>query len=216
MPDKKMFKELEESVISLDRERVTKVTQDALSQGLSPQEIISKGLVEGMKVIGDGFGRRELFLPELLAAGEAVKSAFSILRPHMMKAGISAEGKVVLGTVHGDIHDIGKNIVGALLEGNGFEVHDLGVGVPADVFVEKVQEVKPEIVAMSALLSVTVSSMAETVMILKENNIQAKIVIGGAATNQVVADEMGVDAYGKDAWDGVQKIQQLVKKRRQK
>lgn len=216
MPDKQMFKELEESVISLDSERVTKVTQDALSQGLSPQEIISKGLVEGMKVIGDGFGRRELFLPELVAAGEAVKSAFSILRPHMMKAGISAVGKVVLGTVHGDVHDIGKNIVGALLAGNGFEVHDLGVDVPADVVLEKVQEVKPDIVALSALLSVTVSSMAETVMILKENNIQAKIVIGGAATNQVVADEMGVDAYGKDAWDGVQKIEQFVKKRRQK
>ncbi|MBC8273991.1 MAG: corrinoid protein [Chloroflexi bacterium] len=216
MSDKQMFKELKESVISLDRERVKKVTQDALNQGLSTQDIISRGLVEGMQVIGDGFERREMFLPELIAAGEAMKSAFSILRPHMIRAGVRAEGKVVLGTVQGDIHDIGKNIVSALLEGSGFEVYDVGVDVPADVFIKKAQEVEPDIVALSAMLSVTVSRMVETVIILKENNIQAKIVIGGAATNQVVADEMGADAYGKDAWEGVQKIQQLVKARRQK
>jgi len=216
MSDKQVFNQLEESVISLDKERVKKVTQDALNQGVSAQDIISKGLVKGMQVIGDGFGRRELFLPELVAAGEAMKAAFSILRPHMMRTGVRAEGKVVLGTVQGDIHDIGKNIVSALLEGNGFEVYDVGVDVPADVFVKKAQEVKPDIVALSALLSATVSKMIETVIILKENNIQAKIVIGGAATNQVVADEMGADAYGKDAWEGVQKIQQLVKARRQK
>jgi 5-methyltetrahydrofolate--homocysteine methyltransferase len=216
MSDKQMFKELKESVIALDRERVKKVTQDALNQGLSTQDIISKGLVEGMQVIGDGFARRELFLPELIAAGEAMKSAFSILRPHMIKTGVRAVGKVVLGTVQGDIHDIGKNIVGALLEGNGFEVYDMGVDVPVDVFVKKAQEVEPDIVALSALLSATVSRMIETVIILKENNIQAKIIIGGAATNQVVADEMGADAYAKDAWEGVQKIQQLVKARRQK
>jgi 5-methyltetrahydrofolate--homocysteine methyltransferase len=213
MPKEQIFKKLKESVISLDRERVKKATKDALNQGLSPQDIISRGLVEGMKVIGDGFGRRELFLPELIASGEAMKSAFSILRPHLTKAGIKAEGKVVLGTVQGDIHDIGKNIVGAILEGSGFEVHDLGVDVQADVFVKKVQEVEPDIVALSAMLSSTVSQMAETVIILKENNIQAKIVIGGAATSQVVADEMGVDGYGKDAWEGVQKIRQLMKAR---
>lgn len=214
MSGQQIFKELKESIINLDRDTVTKITQDALNQGLSPQEIISKGLVEGMKIIGDGFERRELYLPELVGAGEAMKSAFGILRPHMAKAGVESEGKVVLGTVEGDIHDIGKNIIGALLEGNGFEVYDLGVDVPADVFVKKAQEVEPDVIALSALLSVTVSRMAETVMILKENNIQAKIIIGGAATNQVVADEMGVDAYGEDAWEGVQKIQQMVIKRR--
>jgi 5-methyltetrahydrofolate--homocysteine methyltransferase len=216
MPGEQIFKELKESVISLDRERTKKATQDALNKGFSARDIISEGLVKGMEVIGDGFQRRELFLPELVASGELMKSAFSILRPHLSKAGVEAEGKVVLGTVKGDIHDIGKNIVGALLEGNGFEVQDLGVDVEADVFVKKIHEVDPDIVALSAMLSSTVSQMAETVIILKENNINAKIIIGGAATGQEVADEMGVDAYGKDAWEGVQKIQQLVKARRQK
>jgi methanogenic corrinoid protein MtbC1 len=216
MSDKQVFTQLKESVISLDRERVKKVTQDALNQGLSARDIISEGLVKGMKVIGDGFERRELFLPELVASGEVMKVAFSILRPHLVKAGVEAEGKVVLGTVQSDIHDIGKNILGALLEGNGFEVHDLGVDVPTEVFVKKIHEVEPDIVALSAMLSSTVSQMAETVIILKENNINAKIIIGGAATGQEVADEMGVDGYGKDAWEGIQKIQQLVKARRQK
>lgn len=216
MSDKQIFKEIKESVISLDREKVKKATQDALNQGFPARDIISEGLVKGMEVIGDGFQRRELFLPELVASGEVMKSAFGILRPHLTKTGVKTEGKVVLGTVQGDIHDIGKNIVSSLLEGNGFEVHDLGVDVAAEVFLKKIHEVDPDVVGLSAMLSGTVSQMVETVIILKENNIKAKIIIGGAATGQKVADEMKADAYGKDAWEGVQKIQQLVKARRQK
>ncbi len=216
MKKEQMFKELKESVISLDTERVENATRDALNQGLSPQDIIYKGLVEGMQVVGDGYARRELFLPELIASGEAMKAAFSVLRPQMLKAGVKAEGKVVIGTVQGDIHDIGKSIVAALLEGNGFEVYDLGVDVPTDAFIEKINEVDPDVVALSALLSATVSKMFETVSILREKNIQVKIIIGGAATTQLAADEMKADAYGEDAWEGVQKIKQLVKMRRQK
>jgi len=217
MQDQKIFKELKESIISLEMERVKKATQDAINQGLPARDIISKGLVKGMKVIGDGFQRRELFLPELVASGEVMKMAFNILRPHLFKEGVKSEGKVVLGTVKGDIHDIGKNIVGAILEGNGFEVHDLGVDVEPDVFVRKIREVNPDAVALSAMLSSTVSQMAETVVILKENNVNSEIIIiGGAATSQREADDMGVGGYGKDAWEGIQKISQLVKSRRQK
>ena len=211
MSDVPIFNQLKESVISLDKERVKKATQVALAQGLPPRDIISKGLVEGLKVIGDGFGRRELFLPELLSSADAMQAALSILQPHLLKAGVKAEGKIVLGTVEGDIHDIGKDIVGALLKSNGFEVYDLGVDVPAEDFARKAQEVEVEVVAMSALLSGAISKMAETVMVLKESNIQAKIIIGGAATSQQVAEEIGADAYGKDAWEGIKKIQQLAK-----
>lgn len=213
MPEEQMFEELKESVINLDKERVEAATREALKLGLPPRDIIAKGLVKGMKEIGDAFGRRELFLPELLLSGAAMKAAFDLLQPQMRKEGVETEGKVVIGTVQGDIHDIGKNIVGALLEGNGFEVFDLGVDVPTEIFIEKINEIKPDVVALSALLSSTVSQMFDTVSILREKNIRAKIIIGGAATTQSVADEMKADAYGSDAWEGVQKIQQLVKMR---
>lgn len=216
MSEEKILNELKEAIISLDKERAENATRDALNEGISPQDIIYKGLVVGMQVIGEGYARHEMFLPELIGSGEAMKAAFIILRPHMLKTGVKSAGKVVIGTVQGDIHDIGKSIVAVLLEGNGFEVYDLGVDVPTEVFIEKINEVDPDVVAISALLSATVSKMFETVSILREKNIQAKIIIGGAATTQLAADEMKADAYGKDAWEGVQKIKQLVEMRRQK
>ena len=210
MSDAQMFNEIKESIISLDEQRAKKLTQEALAGGISPQDIISKGLMEGMIVIGEGFERHDLYLPELMLSGKVMQSALSILQPHLKENSVKSAGKVVLGTVEGDIHDIGKNIVGGLLEGNGFEVHDVGIDVPVKVFAEKAREVEADVVALSALLSGAVSKFVQTIMDLKENNIQAKIIIGGAAANQNAAEEMGADAYGKNAWDGVQKIKQLI------
>lgn len=214
MPD--IFSELRESVIDLDEGRVKKATEEAIAQRISPQDIIAKGLMEGMKEVGERFERRDFFLPELIACGEVMKAAFGILRPLLAASKEASLGKVLLGTVQGDIHDIGKNIIGQLLESNGFELHDIGVDVPAETFVSKAKEIEPDVIALSALLSGAISKAAETVMALRENGIQSKIIIGGAATTQEVAEDIGADAHGKDAWEGVQKVQQLVFARRQK
>ncbi len=212
MVSEEIFSQLKNSIVNLDQDEAERLTNLAISEKVPAQEIISKGLIEGIKVIGDGFEKHEYFLPELMHSGEIMKSAFHILEPYMKASGIKSEGKVVLGTVQGDIHDIGKNIVGALLEGNGFEVHDIGVDVSTETFLEKISEINPDVVALSALLSGTVSGMFDTVTTLKERGVQAKIIVGGAAVSQEVADSMKADAYGKDAWAGIKTIKNLLKK----
>jgi 5-methyltetrahydrofolate--homocysteine methyltransferase len=211
MSESQVFNRLKKLVISLDKEGVEKATQDALAQGFSPQDIISKGLSKGMAEVGERFERREFFLPELLFSATAMKSALSVLQPYFIKAGGKVAGKIVLGVAQGDPHDIGKNIVGAVLQSDGFEVYDLGMNVPAEEFVKKAQEVKADIVGISAFLSSCFSKLAETVILLKENNVPAKILIGGAAATQESVEEIGADAYGKDAWEGLLKARQLVK-----
>lgn len=211
MMSEEIFSQLKNSIANLDQDEAERLTNLAITEEIPAQEIISKGLVEGIKIIGDGFEKHEFFLPELMLSGEIMKSAFCILEPHMKASGIKSAGKVVLGTVQGDIHDIGKNIVGALLEGNGFEVYDLGVDVSTETFLEKISEVDPDIVALSALLSSTVSIMFDTVTTLREQGVKAKIIVGGAAVSKEAADDMKADAYGKDAWAGVKIVKQFNK-----
>lgn len=211
MSDEQVFNQIKEMIVRLDEKGVMKIIQDALAQGFSPKDIISKGLVQGMEVVGKRFERREFFLPELLFSTKVMESAYSILKFHLTDVDVEKAGKILLGTAHGDIHDIGKNILGAVLQGGGFEVYDLGVDVPPDEFLRKVQEVQPDIVGISALISTAVSGINETIMVLKENNIPAKIAVGGAAMTQETAKKIGADIYGKDAWEGLKLIRQLVK-----
>lgn len=215
MADASALEALKESMVSLDKTRVMELTRVAIDEGCPPQQIISDGLVPGMNVIGQEFAAHTMFLPELIACADAMEGALEILDPLLAAGGVEPQGKVLLGTVEGDIHDIGKNIVKALLTAAGFEVYDLGVDVPADVFVEKAREFFPDVIALSGLLASAISKMAEAIMILKDGEIGAKIIIGGAATSQVVADEVGADSYAKDAWEGVQKVRELVGRRGQ-
>lgn len=211
MSSAQTFSQLKELIIRLDIEGVKQATQDALAQGLSPQDIISQGLAKGMEVIGEKFERREVFLPELMISATATKSALSILEPHLIKAGDKGAGKVVVGSAQGDIHDVGKNLLSAVLQGAGFQVFDLGVDVPPDEFAKKAKEVNADVIGISALISGAVSKMAETISLLKDNNIRVKTLVGGAAITQQTAETMGADAYGKDAWEGVRKVQLLMK-----
>lgn len=210
MANASILDELKQSMIRLDKRHVAEITRTAVEEGCLPQKIISDGLVVGMNVIGEEFANHSMFLPELIACADAMEAALEILNPLLAASGVEAEGKVLLGTVQGDIHDIGKNIVKALLTSAGFEVYDAGVDVPADVFVEKAREFDPDVIALSALLASAISKIAETIMILKDDEVDAKIIIGGAATSQVVADELGADSYAKDAWEGVQRVRELV------
>jgi 5-methyltetrahydrofolate--homocysteine methyltransferase len=210
MADGELLDRLQQLVLKLDQAGVEETTREALAAGLSPQDIISKGLAAGMELVGQGYEEGELFVPELMLSARATLAALEILRPRLAGEGLGPPGKVVLGTVQGDLHHIGKNIVGIVLEGDGFEVHDLGEDVPPQEFVNKAQEVGADVVGISALISLAVSKMAETVAILKRSGIPAKVIVGGAAVTRETAETIGADAHGRDAWEALRRVRRLV------
>ena len=210
MADGELLDRLKHLVLKQDQAGVETTTREALAAGLQPQDIIAKGLAAGMELVGQGYEEGELFVPELMLSARATLAALDLLRPHMTGQGQGPPGKVVLGTVQGDIHHIGKNIVGIVLEGNGFEVHDLGEDVPPQEFVDKAQEIGADVVGISALISLAVSKMAETIAILKQNGIPARIIVGGAAVTRETAEAIGADAHGRDAWEALRRVRRLV------
>lgn len=207
MSNKQRLEKLPNLVLTMDQDGVEKTVREALGQGYSPQDILN-ALAKGMEGVGQKFACGEYFLPELVLGAEIMKSALSLLRPHMPKMTAMAGKRVILATSKGDIHDIGKNILRELLQGNGYEVYDLGIDVSPEEIIRKTQETKADVVGLSALVSSGVSSMAETVLLLKEKNIRVKVIIGGAACTPQAAEATGADAYGKDAWEGLEIIRQ--------
>jgi 5-methyltetrahydrofolate--homocysteine methyltransferase len=210
MADEELFDRLRERIVKLDLEGVKSATHDALAAGTSAQDIITKGLAPAMEHVGAGYERGELFIPELLLSAKAMRAALELLEPHLRAQGVGSPGKVVLGTVQGDVHDIGKNIVSLVLASDGIEVIDLGVDVPPEKFLETAKEVGADVVAISALISLAVSKMAETISFLKERKIPAKVIVGGAAVTHETALSIGADAHGKDAWEAVRRVRQLL------
>ena len=210
MADGELLDLLQQLVLKLDQAGVEETTREALAAGLLPQDIISKGLAAGMELVGQGYEEGELFVPELMLSARATLAALEILRPHLAGQGLGPPGKVVLGTAQGDIHDIGKNIVGIVLQGDGFEVHDLGGDVPPQEFVNKAREVGADVVGISALISLAVSKMAETIAILRQSGIPAKVIVGGAALTPNTAETIGADAYGRDAWEALRCVRRMV------
>jgi len=210
MAEVELFDRLQQLVLKLDQGGVEETVREALAAGLSPQDIISKGLAPGMELVGRGYEEGELFVPELMLSARATLAALDLLRPHLAGQGLGPPGKIVLGTVQGDIHHIGKNIVSVVLEGDGFEVHDLGEDVPPQEFVDKAREVGADVVGISALISLAVSKMAETIAILKQSGIPAKVIVGGAAVTRETAENIGADAYGNDAWEALRRVRRLV------
>ena len=202
-------------LVNIEIDKVEEAVKEALKVGISPLEIIEGGLAPAMRIIGDKFERGEYFLAELVAAGETFKEILNnILKPKMMERGEITKklGKVVIGTVRGDLHDIGKNIVATMLESAGFEVYDLGVDVAPEDFVKKVKETGADIVAMSALLTTTMIEMKSVIEELKKAGIRdkVKVVIGGAPITEEFAKEIGADAYGEDAVKAVKVCKQLL------
>jgi 5-methyltetrahydrofolate--homocysteine methyltransferase len=188
------------------------LVKEALAKGVPPYVVFTKGMVKGILVVGQKYQDGEYFLTELVSAGEIMKEGMEEISPLLSAKDVSPLGKVVIGTVRGDLHDIGKNIVAMLLTSVGFTVHDLGVDVAPDKFVEKVAETKPEIVAMSALLTTTMDSMRTTIDELKKKGLrnQVKIIIGGAPVTDEFAREIGADAAAMDAGQGIQICRQWV------
>ena len=191
---------------------VERLTQEALEKGRLAQDILNGGLIAGMSVIGERFKRNECFVPAVLLAARAMKAGMALLRPILTDTGIEFIGKVVLGTVKGDQHDIGKNLVGMMLEGAGFEVIDLGTDTTSEKFVEAAREKKADIVGMSTLLTTTMSHMKTGIEALKSAGLTVRTMVGGAPVTQRFADEINADGFGKDAAVAVEKAKELIGK----
>lgn len=204
------LKGIAEAIIKGDRDTTKAKVEEAIKEKVPPEQILSEGLTAGMSVIGARFKKNEVYVPEVLIAARAMKAGMELLQPLLSEAGIEPEGKVVLGTVKGDLHDIGKNLVRMMLQGGGFEVIDCGIDVAADKYIEVIKESGAKILAMSALLTTTMPQMAEVVKAIKEAGIgEVKTMIGGAPVTQAYADEIGADGYAADAASAVDKAREL-------
>ena len=197
-----------------DRDKTVELTQKALGAGDNPQDIIAKGLQAGMAAVGEKFSSGEYFLPDMLMAARAMKAALEVLAPALKETGIPTIGKVVIGTVEGDMHDIGKNVVATFLSGNGFEVFDLGLNVPAQKFIDEVKEKQPDILGMSALLTTTMPVMGKVIKALEETGLRSgvKVVVGGAPVTQDYANYIGADGYAHDGGRAVPVCRELIGK----
>jgi len=198
--------------VNLDFEGVRKAAEDAVKAGLPPVKAVTDGLAEGLRIVGEKFERREYFLSELVVAAEVMKEGMSIIQPHIKGEGVKAKGKVVLATVQGDNHDIGKSLVATLLRASGFNVVDIGVDVSTPKIVEVVKEEKPQILGLSALLTVTMTEMGEVIKGLKAAGLRerVKVIVGGSPVTKEFAEKIGVDYRAADAVDGVNKCVEWV------
>lgn len=190
-----------DALISGDTQKVSSLVQDAVDQGTDAGEILNAGLIAGMDIVGEKMQNGEMFIPEVLMSASCMGDAVKILKPLLAEGDVKSAGHIVIGTVKGDLHDIGKNLVSMMVESSGFEVTDLGVDVSADAFVKAVQEKNPDVIALSALLTTTMPMMQQTVNALAESGLRdkVKIIVGGAPVTQDFADQIGADGYAADA-----------------
>jgi len=204
--------QLSEALQKMDIPGVKMLTEEAIAAGIDPQKILSDGLIAGMDVAGGKFKRNEIFIPEMLVIAKAMNEALAILKPKLIEVGAKPVAKAVIGTVKGDVHDIGKNMLGMMLEGAGLEVTDLGYDVPPEKFVEAIKDVSPQILGMSALLSTTMVELPVVIDALKEAGIrdQVKVIVGGAPVTQKYADDIGADGYGDDAATGAEMARKFI------
>ncbi len=209
-----LFAAMKQSIIDGDEEVAAEVARQALEAGIDPLEAINVGFVAGMSYVGDQFSAGEMFLPDMMLAAEAMKAAVAVLEPEMTRRGTHRTmlGKVVLGTVKGDIHEIGKNLVATMLSASGFEVYDLGVDVPFEKFVQKAREVNADIIGLSALLTTTMTGQRTVIEMLDDMGLRSKVkvMVGGAPVTRSWAAEIGADGMSEDAMGAVALAKKLV------
>ncbi len=193
-------------------DKVSELVKQALNENITPKKILDEGLIQGMSIIGEKFKKNEVYVPEVLIAARAMHAGMDFLKPKLTETGVKNIGKIVMGTVQGDLHDIGKNLVEMMLEGAGFEVIDLGTDVSADKFIEAVKEHQPNIIGISALLTTTMINMVEVIKALDVAGFRdkVKIMVGGAPINQNYADQIGADGYSPDATSAVDKAKTFL------
>jgi 5-methyltetrahydrofolate--homocysteine methyltransferase len=195
------FETLSGAIIECNAVKVGELTQQLVNEGVKPSEIINQGLIGGMNIVGDRFKKGDMYVPEVMMAAKAMHAGMNIVKPLLLEGESSSSGKVLIGTVAGDLHDIGKNLVGMMMESGGMEVVDLGVDVGPEKFAAAVREHKPQVIGLSALLTTTMLAMKDTIEVLKEEGLRdsVKVIVGGAPVTQDFADEIGADGWAPDA-----------------
>ena len=204
------LKQLAEAVIKGNQSLTIELTKQAVSDGDGAKEILDVGLIGGMDVLADRWRRNEVYIPEVLIAARAMKAGMGVLEPELTKAGVEAIGKCMIGTVQGDLHDIGKNLVIMMLKGAGFDAIDVGIDVSPEKFVQVAKESGAQIIGLSALLTTTMPGMETAVKALRDAGISAKIIIGGAPVTQAYADKIGADGYASDAAEAVDLAKKII------
>jgi 5-methyltetrahydrofolate--homocysteine methyltransferase len=204
------LKALADAIIKGDQNTAVKVTKDALGENMAPAKVLNDGLIAGMDVIGARFKKNEVYIPEVLIAARAMKAAMQLLEPELVKAGVKPVGKFLIGTVQGDLHDIGKNLVAMMLKGAGFDVIDIGVDISPEKFVQQAKTSGSNLIGMSALLTTTMPAMEKTIQTLRAAGIKAKIMVGGAPVTQAYADKIGASGYAADAASAVDVAKKLL------
>ena len=199
-------------VIEGEEQEVRNLVQQAVTEGVTPDKVLSEGLIAGMNVVGERMKKHEMFIPEVIRSAKAMNAAMDFLKPLLETEEVNLGPKLVLGTVKGDLHDIGKNLVGMMLKGAGFEVVDLGIDVPAERFVQAVGEQKPKVLGMSGLLTTTMPEMGNTIEALKAAGLREKVrvIVGGAPVSSEYANKIGADGYARDAARAVDKMRELI------
>jgi corrinoid protein of di/trimethylamine methyltransferase len=213
-----LFEQMVEATVAGEEERCANLARQAMDEGVDPFEAIQKGFARGMHIVGDKFARLECFLPEVIVSADAMNGAVEVLKPYLLqREDGGSQGIVVLGTIQGDIHDLGKNIVKIMLEAAGFTIYDLGNDVSVRRFVEKAEEVDADIIAASAILTTTMAHMPDLILILNELGLRDKywVMLGGAPVLAEWAMEIGADAYGEDAAEAVEIARNLMQKKRE-
>jgi len=206
------YQTLLDAVIKGDIKTATEETQKAVDAGQNAQDILDQGLIEAMNIVGDQFSKGAIFVPQMLRSAKTMQECVEVLNPHFQENAMTTKGKIVIGTVKGDLHDIGKNLVGMMLEGAGFNIVDLGVDVAPEVFVNKIKEANADVLGMSALLSTTMPSMTQTIKALVDSGQRndVKVIIGGAPVTRKFAEDIGADSYASDAGAAVLETKKLL------
>lgn len=204
--------ELSDFVITGKHIDAEKITQELISAGVTARTILDEGLMKGMNIVGQRFRDQRMFVPQVLVAARAMKVSMKILEPLMIGQESNSKGKVLIGTVKGDVHDIGKNLVAIMLQGAGYEVVDIGIGCSAEKFFEEYQKNKPDVIGMSALLTTTMIYMKEVINYFNNENVKVPLIIGGAPINKKFAEEIGADGFGRSAYEAVQVVDSLITK----
>jgi 5-methyltetrahydrofolate--homocysteine methyltransferase len=208
-----ILKDIAKTLENGDSTAVKELLREALALNVPPEKILNQGLIKGMEVVGKKFKENEIFIPEVLIASRAMKSAMNIIKPYLIEEGIQPKGKIVLGTVKGDLHDIGKKIVSILLEREGYEIIDIGIDVPKEKFIAVIRNENPDILGMSALLTTTMPYMRDVIDAIRAESFEKhiNIILGGAPITQTYADEIGADGYAAEAISAVALVADILK-----
>ncbi len=211
MNNEELLKMIKNSIVEGDTQNAIDYAKEAMNMGVDPKNILNEAVIKGSQEVGELYEQEEYFLADLLISGDVIEAVLDTLKDSLPeKSDVSPKGNILIGTVEGDIHDLGKSVLISLLKGQGFDVIDIGTDITPEEFVEKAKEIKPKVIGLSGLLTMSISKMRETVIALKKENITSKIIVGGGILSKESCEMIGADDFAKDGWKGIKKIINLI------